>query len=115
MPLFPSPTITANNPWLLDMLDLKKRIDALQAGAAFDHQFVDGMLQSASQLEDDLKEEKQRAASMPDAHLALGPPQGLPIIFGEEKYTEIHDPVLAIFASLRISTSSGITPLSKRR
>ena len=88
----------ANNPWLLDMLDLKKRIDALQAGAAFDHQFVDGMLQSASQLEDDLKQEKQRAASMPDAHLALGPPQGLPIIFGEEKYTEIHDPVLAIFA-----------------
>jgi pimeloyl-ACP methyl ester carboxylesterase len=88
----------ANKYWLLDMLDLKKRMDALQSGAAFDHQFVDGMLQSASQLEDDLEEEKKRTAAMPDAQLSLGPPQGLPIIFGEEKYTEIHDPVLAIFA-----------------
>jgi non-heme chloroperoxidase len=88
----------ANNYWLLDMLDLKKQMDALQAGAAFDRQFADGMLKSASQLKDDLEEEKKRTASMPDTHLSLGPPQGMPIIFGEEKYTEIHDPVLAIFA-----------------
>ncbi len=88
----------ANNYWLLDLLDLRKQIDALQAGAAFDHQFVDAMLKSASQLKDDLEEEKKRAASMPDTHLSLGPPQGMPILFGEEKYTEIHDPVLAIFA-----------------
>jgi non-heme chloroperoxidase len=88
----------ANNDWLLDMLDLKKRMDALQAGAAFDNQFIEGMMKSASQLEGDLQEEKKRAASMPDTHLSLGPPQGLPIIFGEEKYTAIHDPVLAIFA-----------------
>jgi pimeloyl-ACP methyl ester carboxylesterase len=44
----------ANNDWLLDMLDLKKRMDALQAGAAFDNQFVEGIMKSASQLEGDL-------------------------------------------------------------
>jgi non-heme chloroperoxidase len=100
----------ANNYWLLELLDLKKQMDALQAGAAFDHQFVDGMLKSASQLKDDLEEEKKRTASMPDTHLSLGPPQGMPILFGEEKYTEIRDPVLAIFAcQAPIITSSAQT------
>jgi len=75
----------ANNFWLLDMLDLKKRIDALQSGAAFDHQFVDGMLRSASQLKEDLEEEKKHTAAMPDAHLSLGPPQGMPILIWRGK------------------------------
>jgi pimeloyl-ACP methyl ester carboxylesterase len=105
----------ANNSWLLDMLDLKKRMDALQSGAAFDHQFTDGMLKSISQLEEDLEEEKKATASMPDAHLPLGPPQGMPILFGEEKYTEIRDPCSPSLHALQASTSSGITLLSKRR
>jgi len=62
-------------------------IDAVQSGPVFDHQFVEGMLQSVTQLKEDLEEESKRTAAMPDAHYPIGTH---PILFGEQKYTEIH-------------------------
>ncbi|HEY3989427.1 MAG TPA: alpha/beta hydrolase [Acidobacteriaceae bacterium] len=81
----------------LDMLDLKKRIDALRSGAVYDRQFVQGLSVSVSQLEKDLPADAKRLASMPIAP-PPPPPISLAMLFGEQKYTEIHVPILAIFA-----------------
>jgi len=82
----------------LDMLDVKKRLDALRSGAVYDRQFVQGLLASVSQLERDLPEDVRRLESMPGAAPPPPPPISLAMLFGEQKYTEIHVPILAIFA-----------------
>lgn len=82
----------------LDMLDVKKRLDALRSGAVYDRQFVQGLLASVSQLERDLPDDMKRLASMPGAAPPPPPPISLAMLFGEQKYTEIHVPILAIFA-----------------
>lgn len=82
----------------LDMLDVKKRLDGLRSGAVYDRQFVQGLSASVSQLERDLPEEMKRLASMPGAPPPPPPPISLAMLFGEQRYTEIHVPVLAIFA-----------------
>jgi len=87
----------ANGDTWLDMLDLKKRIDALRSGAVYDRQFVQGLSVSVSQLEKDLPAEAKRLAPLPIAP-PPPPPISLAILFGEQKYTEIHVPILAIFA-----------------
>jgi pimeloyl-ACP methyl ester carboxylesterase len=85
------------DPWL-DMLDVKKRLDALRSGAVYDREFVQGLLASVSQLERDLPEDAKRLASIQGAAPPPPPPISLAMLFGEQKYTEIHVPVLAIFA-----------------
>jgi non-heme chloroperoxidase len=87
-----------NGDWTLDMIDLRRRIDELQNGAILSRQFTQDMLSSASQLEKDLQEMYNLIASTPDQPSFPPPPRGLAIKFGERKYTEIHGPVLAIFA-----------------
>jgi pimeloyl-ACP methyl ester carboxylesterase len=83
------------DPWL-DMLDLKKRIDALRSGAVYDRQFVQGLSVSVSQLEKDLPAEAKRLPS--GSSPPPPPPISLAMLFGEQKYTAIHVPILAIFA-----------------
>jgi non-heme chloroperoxidase len=81
----------------LDLIDLRKRIDALQSGRAQDRQqFWQDMLIDTSQLEKALQEITKQMASMPSRR----PPPAIAraIQFGGEKYTEIHVPILAIFA-----------------
>jgi non-heme chloroperoxidase len=82
----------------LDMLDVKTRLDALRSGAVYDRQFVAGLLASVSHLERDLPEDVKRLASMPGAPPPPPPPISLAMLFGEQRYTEINVPILAIFA-----------------
>lgn len=84
--------------WMLDMLDLKSRIDALEKGALLDQKFTEDMASSTVQLEKDLQLMIKRIALMPGPAPPPPPPIGLAIRFGEQKYTEIHSPILAIFA-----------------
>jgi non-heme chloroperoxidase len=82
----------------LDLLDLKQRIDALQAGALLDHQFTQAMLSSIAQLEKSVRDVDADVALMPSPPPPPPPPIALAVRFGEQKYTAIHVPVLAIFA-----------------
>jgi non-heme chloroperoxidase len=81
----------------LDLIDIRKRIDQLQAGTAPGRkQFWQGMLTNASHLEKALQEITKEMATMPN--LRNPPPIATAIQFGAEKYTEIHVPILAFFA-----------------
>ena len=84
--------------WMLDLLALKQQIDALQAGAVIDQKLVQQMLASTSSLQRNLQELNQRLALMPPPSPPPPPPIGLAIRFGEQKYTHITVPTLAIFA-----------------
>jgi hypothetical protein len=53
---------------------------------------------SVSRLQEDLPADAQRLASMPGRPPQPPPPISLAMPFGEQKYTEIHIPILAIFA-----------------
>jgi hypothetical protein len=70
----------------------------LRSGAVYDRQFAAGLLASVSHLERDLPEDVKRLASMPGAPPPPPPPISLAMLFGEQRYTEINVPILAIFA-----------------
>jgi hypothetical protein len=88
---------------VLDMLDLKSNLAQFQEGAIQDErQFLHDMLAATLQFEKDLQ---QMTREMPDLPTPPSPP--LPsrrppipaaIQFGEQKYTNIDAPILAIFA-----------------
>jgi non-heme chloroperoxidase len=88
----------AQGDWMLDMLDLRRRIDALQNGAVIDRKFGQDMLDSVTQLEKSTQKLNNRLALMPPAPSPPPPPIGLATRFGEQKYTQIRVPILAIFA-----------------
>jgi non-heme chloroperoxidase len=82
----------------LDLIDMRKRIDELQSGTAQDRKKLwQDMLTDVSHLEKALQQLTQDLAGLPNM-----PPPPPPIVrsiqFGWEKYTEIHVPILAIFA-----------------
>jgi pimeloyl-ACP methyl ester carboxylesterase len=81
----------------LDMLDVKQRLDALRAGAVYDRPFVQGLATSVAQLGKDLPEDARRMESLP-AGSSAPPPISLAMLFGEQKYSTIRIPILAIFA-----------------
>lgn len=85
---------------ILDTLDLQRRIDALEAGAVENRQFMSELLASVSQLERDLQKSAKQMAGLPDPPTPPGPPPPvmMAIVMGTKKYTEIHAPILAIFA-----------------
>jgi len=82
----------------LDMLAVKKVLDALAAGATYDRAFVQDLSASVSQLAKDMPDEEKRTASMPGAAPGAPPPISLAMLFGEQKYTKIPVPILAISA-----------------
>jgi non-heme chloroperoxidase len=82
----------------LDMIDLRKRIDDLQAGAVLSPEFVQSMAASVSQLQKSLEVLRERLDRMPGPPPPAPPPIAIATFFGEQKYTEIHGPVLALFA-----------------
>jgi pimeloyl-ACP methyl ester carboxylesterase len=88
----------ARGDWMLDLLDLKKQTSALETGAVLDQNLVQQMLTSTSRLQKDLQDLSQRLALMPSPAPPPPPPIGLAIRFGEQKYTRIPVPALAIFA-----------------
>jgi len=87
----------AHPDWVVDMDDLQKRMGKLQAGGLQDEQqFLRDMETSTTQLAKSLHEYNKTNGSMP-------PPPPRPAIaaaiaYGEQKYTQIPVPILAIFA-----------------
>jgi pimeloyl-ACP methyl ester carboxylesterase len=85
----------------LDLMDVRKRIDQLQAGTARDPKPLwQGMLTDVSHLDKALREITKEMASMPSPRNP--PPIPTAIQFGAEKYTEIHVSILAFFALPRV-------------
>ena len=82
----------------LDMLAVKKHLDALASGATYDLAFVQGLSDSVSQLAKDLPDDAKRLASMAGGTPGAPPPISLAMLFGEQKYTKIPVPILAISA-----------------
>lgn len=85
------------DPWL-DMLAVKKHLDALAAGAVYDLAFAQALSTSVSQLAKDMPAEVKRQAAMAGGPSGAPPPISLAMLFGEQKYTKIPVPILAIFA-----------------
>jgi non-heme chloroperoxidase len=86
----------ANTDWTLDMLEVRKHIDAIQAGAVLEPQLVEDMSSSVEDLNKDMQELKKQIAIMKPPYPPPPPPIGLAIHFGEQKYTRIPVPILAI-------------------
>jgi pimeloyl-ACP methyl ester carboxylesterase len=103
----------ANNDWTFDMLDVRKQIDALQAGAVLEPKFVDDMLTSIDQLEKDMQEIKKALAQQKPPYPPPPPPIGLAIHFGQQKYTQIPVPILAIAACPHNFDRVNATPEAK--
>ena len=82
----------------LDMLAVKKDLDALGAGATYDRAFVQDLSANVSRLAKDMPDEAKRLASMPGGVPGAPPPISLAMLFGEQKYTKIPVPILAISA-----------------
>jgi non-heme chloroperoxidase len=90
--------------WIvLDMLDLKKKLALFQEGAFPDEkQFVHDMLAATLQFEKDLQQMIKETPDLPAPPTpplpSRRPPIPAAILFGEQKYTKIDAPILAIFA-----------------
>jgi len=86
---------------VLDAIDTKNRLDQFLSGGVQDQkQFIHDLQISVSQLEKDVQEIQKQSESMPAPPPRQSPPPAIPtaIVAGEQRYTEIHVPVLAIFA-----------------
>ena len=53
------------NSWI-DMLQVKRRLDALRAGAVYDNAYREGLEESVAQLDKDLLLDEKRIAALPD-------------------------------------------------
>jgi non-heme chloroperoxidase len=90
--------------WIvLDMLDLKRKLAQFQEGAFPDEkQFLHDMLAATLQFEKDLQQMTKETPDLPGPPTpplpSRRPPIPAAILFGEQKYTKIDAPILAIFA-----------------
>ena len=84
--------------WILDMVDVRNQINAMEAGAVLEPKVVDNMLISLAQLEKDMQDTKKQLAMMKPPYPPPPPPIGLAIMFGQQKYTQIPAPILSIVA-----------------
>jgi pimeloyl-ACP methyl ester carboxylesterase len=85
----------------LDSIDMKKKLDRFLSGDVQDQkQFMLELQADMSQLEKDVQETQKQMASLPVPPPRNGPPPAIPtaILAGQQKYTEIHVPILAICA-----------------
>ncbi|MHB1938475.1 MAG: alpha/beta fold hydrolase [Acidobacteriaceae bacterium] len=86
---------------LLDAIYLRRKLDLWLSGRVQDpKQFVQELQASLPQFETDLQNEEKRLALLPVQPQQSGPPfvTSWAVIRGEQKYTETHVPILAIFA-----------------
>jgi non-heme chloroperoxidase len=86
-----------HSEWIFDLLDVRREINELQAGAVLEPKFLQEMSTSVAYLQDELKEITKQVA-METTPLPPPPPIGLAIMFGAQKYTQIDVPVLAFYA-----------------
>jgi pimeloyl-ACP methyl ester carboxylesterase len=86
-----------HSEWIFDLLDVRREINALQSGAVLEPKFLQDMSTSVAHLQDELNEITKQVA-METTPLPPPPPIGLAIMFGAQKYTQIHVPVLAFYA-----------------
>jgi hypothetical protein len=85
------------------MLDLKSKLTQFQEGAVQDEkQFLHDMLAATLQFEKDLQQMTREMPNLPAPPSpplpSRRPPIPAAIQFGEQKYTKIDTPILAIFA-----------------
>ena len=104
--------------WItIDMLDLRKRMDQFQNGAMQNQkQFLGDLAASTSQFQKDLEQMTKEIANAPPQTSPLPPRPPIPaaIQFGEQKYTAIPVPILAIFAvPHRLRGTSANDPAAK--
>jgi pimeloyl-ACP methyl ester carboxylesterase len=86
------------NSWI-DMLELKRRLDALRAGAVYDSAYREGLEQSVAQLDKELLLDEKRIAALPQMPAGPAPPAiPLAVMFGEEKFTKVDTPAIDIVA-----------------
>ncbi|MFZ0689349.1 MAG: alpha/beta hydrolase [Acidobacteriaceae bacterium] len=86
------------NSWI-DMLQVKRRLDALRAGAVYDNAYREGLEESVAQLDKDLLLEEKRIAALPTMPAPPAPPAiPLVVLFGEEKFTKVETPAIDIVA-----------------
>ena len=87
------------NSWI-DMLQVKRRLDALRAGAVYDNAFVDGLRgERGATPSGSGRRRRIRLAALPDVPAPPAPPAiPLAVWFGMEKFTKIDAPAMAIFA-----------------
>lgn len=94
---------------LIDLQDLRRKLDQMAPGGNFGPEMptdprplIQELLEtSLPAFEKDLREVQQNAASMPPPPASNQPPPPLApmaIMAGEQKYTEVRGPILAIFA-----------------
>lgn len=84
--------------WWMGMIDLRQRIEALRAGATIDAQYAREFLESTKRLEIASQALVQQMASLPGPPPPAPSPIPLAVIFGEEEFTRIQTPAMAIFA-----------------
>jgi pimeloyl-ACP methyl ester carboxylesterase len=86
------------NSWL-DMLEVKRRLDALRAGAVYDGAYREGLEESVAQLDKELLLEEKRIVALPRMPAPPAPPPiPLAVLFGEEKFTKVEAPAIDIVA-----------------
>lgn len=83
--------------WWMEMLDLRHRTDELRQGAVLDADFMQGMLANSARLREDSAALEGELAAVPHVPPA---PAAIPlaVMFGEEEFSRILAPALAIFA-----------------
>ncbi len=106
--------------WIvLDMLDLKRKLDQFQEGAIQNEkQFLHDMLAATLQFEKDLQQMNRETPNLP-APPTPPPPSRRPPIpaaiqFGEQKYTKIDAPPSSPFPMTSVHSSKTIPPLKPR-
>ncbi len=89
----------------IDLIETLKELEQLKPGKASPDSkpVIDQLLQTLPQLEKDLESEKKKMDLMSQSHIPAESPPALPIstqaiLAGQQKYTDIHVPILAIFA-----------------
>jgi pimeloyl-ACP methyl ester carboxylesterase len=86
------------NSWI-DMLEVKRRLEALRAGAVYDNPYREGLEQSVAQLDKELLLDEKRVAALPAMPAGPAPPAiPLAVLFGEEKFTKVDAPAIDIVA-----------------
>jgi non-heme chloroperoxidase len=94
----------AKGDLMVDLPELQKKLERLEPGKGDTRPIIQELLETTlPAFEKDLREEQKQLQAMPPAVLAAQASAPVPagtaaIIAGAQKYTEIHVPILAIFA-----------------